>query len=236
MALRDLIKERLAALKLTQSHLAALIDRHPSYITDIMSGRKHRVQSRFVLPLAKALQIPPDDLYRAMTTVVPPVETAARSLTVVEYVGLSGDLIAAWHKPDQILLPSGPGKVVPVFRTMDELRTGKSQLAYRWPLTLGWNPAAYGLLNEAYNSNSIYGPIGFEREIVLVAPEIEIRRNDVCIAYLRRRLEFSPTLVGQFRDRGDNDVEIFATGRKYIIPIKDLIRIHRILAIFDANV
>jgi transcriptional regulator with XRE-family HTH domain len=235
MALRDLIKDRLAARKLTQAGLAALIGRHPSYITDIMSGRKHRVQTRFVLPLANALHISPDDLYRAMTTVVPPSEAESQSPPpTVDHVVLGDELIAAWRKPTRILLPSGGGKVVPIFRTLDELMSGESELSYRWPLTLGWNPAAYGLLSEAGKSGSIYNRICFAREIVLVAPEMKIRRNETFIAFTRSD-PFEPNFVCELLDRRDSEITVLRGG-KLSIRIKALMRAHRILAIFDAQV
>lgn len=61
--LRTIVAGQLKKLGVTQKELAEKAGLNPPYINEILSGKKLRVQRRFVPALAHALEIEPDVLY-----------------------------------------------------------------------------------------------------------------------------------------------------------------------------
>jgi transcriptional regulator with XRE-family HTH domain len=57
MTLQRLLRARIEALQLPKQDIAARAGVNPTYISDILSGKKRSIQQRFIPRLAHALQV-----------------------------------------------------------------------------------------------------------------------------------------------------------------------------------
>lgn len=246
MALRDLIKTRLAELKMTQGGLAAGIGVHPSYVSDLMHGRKSRIQPRFVEPLAQALQVTPDELFRSMSSSAIPARavvddapaagagvdhgSAAPTATENDSTHLAGPLTAPWIQTTEFAIPTGSGRLVPIFSSradVENWRTDKAVGKLRWPTNFAWSRSAYAWLEEV--------DLGFrlkKHELILACPEIEIRPGDLFLAFSRN----GPPLYYRLLKNSFKGPEIILSPHKTtVLNTEELRRTHRVLSVQDAD-
>jgi transcriptional regulator with XRE-family HTH domain len=229
MSLRDLVQERLSALKISQAALADRAGLPRSYVTDIIRKRKARIQPRFVETFARALEVSPEDLYSRMTATPPSLEQNQTFLSGDAYV-VDAALTSAWFEAKNFPAVTGSGRSVPLFSSNDELRmatldSGKTP-RYRWPITLPWTRGAYALSKER-------GSVETSRtEVLLLAPDLPVRSGDRCVVFD----SCAGTSGGGYEEvfvKNDGDVLIFEHDRR--LRTRNILKMHRLLAILAAS-
>lgn len=224
MSLRELIQSRIAELAINQATLAKRAGLRQSFITDVMQRRKVRIQPRFIEPLAKALEVTPDELYGSMTALLPSNAHEARP-TGDAFV-LKGSLIEPWYNNKEFSITTGAGRSVIVFNSASELTSsaawasGKASVRYRWPITLSWTRGAYALLEER-------SPYRGAKNILLIAPQVPIRTGDYCVVFMATNFS-----VRIFKQTIGTKIEFDCEGP---VAGQKIRRVHRLLGWLDAD-
>lgn len=242
MDLQQLVKDRIAALGLPKREIAARAGVNPTYISELISGKKRSIQKKFVSRLAFALQVDP--------------------LAIVESMGQEGeselspqDLVAAAREELVGLIiepflfsiedrmegeaPFLPDEAAIPFVTefpQDFIETQEQGTACPVGL-LRWESAFRGALGlYAVERGAITQSRGvWENEIYLAAPGLPIRIDDpflaVCSFGYRN---IAPRLYRlKAREESFLHVSYWFGPREETLPIAAVWRAHRIVATVD---
>jgi transcriptional regulator with XRE-family HTH domain len=206
--LRTIVAGQLKKLGVTQKELAERAGLNPTYINEILSGKKLRVQPRFVPALAHALEIDPDVLYeksaggkkRTKASSTP----AATRRTIIEANSpqtealFSNEMRAFQLDPD-----FDPDKHVPLFIEAFRsdyrpyLKVGEVAKfrPFVWPEFLGPSKGCYAMAASAVFQNTLSADW-----VYLVAPGRSIKLGDVFIGEFRYQLGSASLEVHKMQD------------------------------------
>jgi len=244
-SLKAIVSERIKELGVSQKEVALQARVNPTYINDIVTGKKLTVQRRFVPTLAFALKINPE-------IILAYVATKKNSITVRS--GSSGKIIIRAKSPWTKALFSSqmntfqldpefiPGRHVPLFLEplpqdfkahLKGANTLPANAKYRpmiWPESLGPSEGCYAMTATALNTKMV-----FDKSILLAAPHRSIKAGNIFIGVFSYeiysfRLELHRMIDATEREFILADV---MDGVERSVP-RQIVRIfHRVVAIFE---
>jgi transcriptional regulator with XRE-family HTH domain len=241
--LRTIVAERLNDLRITQKELSDRAGLSPTYINELVKGKKDRIQRRFVEKLALALEIEPDVLYdktgRAKKKPIASTTPAASRSTIIrahspETAALFSNEMPMFqsdpaYEPDRhvplfieavVFRPdiAGPWKIVAKFRP------------FVWPEFLGPSKGCYAMTSRALHDNTL-----FADSVFLVAPGHGIKSGDVFVGQFQFIMQASNLQVRRLLGATDEEFVLSGIngGDKFAVPRRAIMRFHKVVGLFE---
>jgi transcriptional regulator with XRE-family HTH domain len=237
--LKTIVGRRLKKLGVTQKELAEKAGLNPPYINEILSGKKHRVQGRFVPALAHALGIKPDVLYeysaggKKKTTAAATRRTIIRANSPETEALFSNEMRAFQLDPD-----FHPDKHVPLFieRFPSDYRVRLKDgdvekfRPFVWPEFLGPSKGCYAIRAGAVGENTLSA-----LWVYLVAPGRSIKLGDVFVGEFRYEMGSASLEVHKMQDATERSYVLtdIDGGHPRSVPRAVIKRFHKVVGFFE---
>lgn len=239
--LRAIVAKQLKKLDVTQKELAEKAGLNATYINEILSGKKLRIQRRFVPTLAHALQVEPDDLYKhsagrkkgrtASST------ASASPRTVIQANSPETQAIAFNKMPAlQSNEDFDPNRHVPLFieQIFRNIRHGHQDppkfRPFVWPEFLGPSEGCYAMTAKAALDDTL-SPLW----VLLVAPNRSIKLGDAFVGEFS--FVFGASYLHLYKMQDATELSFMVTdidgGNPKSFPRKALLRCHKVVGFLE---
>jgi transcriptional regulator with XRE-family HTH domain len=241
-SLRNLLRERLDQLGISQGELARRAGFNAQYISDILTGKKLSIRRDSVFKLALALEVSPLSLFRTLDPSFGEVGSARFTDFTDRWREITGPITNRLFSDNALgtILPANhrTSEVFPVLQhplSFDERkllsgRPGRGLKLYRWPSALGPANGGYGL---AYPEN----PLPILRGLLLAAPERPIKLGDLFIGFVVFERSRPAAWIFWYLD-SDGDffhLSVDMSEDTIKLPRAALARAHRIAAVLEPD-
>ena len=241
--LKAIVGGQLRKLGVTQKELAERAGLNPTYINELMTGKKLNIQRRFVESLAHALEIEPDVLYeKAGRTKKKPITslTAASSRrTIIRANSPETETLFSNEMHDFQMDPDfHPDKHVPLFVEpfpsdyRMRLKMGRVPRfqPFVWPGFLGSAKGCYAIKATAIGANTL-----FADSVFLVAPGRGIKSGDIFVGEFCYILGAARLQVQRLLDATEREFILadIGDGREKRVPRSVIKRFHKIVGLFE---
>jgi transcriptional regulator with XRE-family HTH domain len=242
--LKAIVGGQLKKLGVTQKELAERAGLNPTYINELVTGKKLGIQRRFVESLAHALEIEPDVLYekagRARKQPIEPPTPKSSRRTIIRANSPETESLFSVQLPAFQLEPTfHPDRHVPLFIEAFpsdyrlRLKMAGEVAKFRplvWPEFLGPSKGCYAIEAGALGVNALLAD-----SVFLVAPGRGLRSGDVFVGEFRYTMGSASLQVHRLLD---------ATGREFIladigdgheirVPRVVIKRFHKVVGLFE---
>lgn len=239
-SLKSLVEDRLKRLGISQRELAARAGVNPTYINEILSGKKKSIQTRFVPALAFALEVDPKDLTVGSTRPSQPKLKVADRRTIIRSNSpqvaprFSLDL-----RPFRVEPTFDPDRHVPLFvepfphdfPARVRLEDVPRFLPLVWPEYLGLSHGCYAMLADCVGASAL-----LPHSFYLVAPARRIESGTLFLGEFRYMEFHADYCVRAMIDATeDNFVLRNPDGLLETVPRGALRRLHRIVGLLESQ-
>ena len=241
--LKAIVGGQLKKLGVTQKELAERAGLNPTYINELVTGKKLSIQRRFVESLAHALEIEPDVLSeKAGRTKKHPIESPTPRSTRRTIIRANSPeteaLFSVELRAFQLDPNFDPDKHVPLFVEpfpsdyRMRLKMGRVP-KFRplvWPEFLGPLQGCYAIEAGAVGANTL-----FVDSVFLVAPGRGIKSGDVFVGEFRYTLGSAHLQVHRLLDATEREFILadIGDGREKRVPRGVIKRFHKIVGLFE---
>jgi transcriptional regulator with XRE-family HTH domain len=239
--LRTVVTEQLKKLGVTQKELAEKAGLTPTYINELVTGKKLTIQRRFVEKLAHALEIEPDVLYektgRAKKNTAVPTSTPTRRTIIRSGSPLTRTPFS--HEMDFQTVPK-PQTSVPLllnafakssrFKNYPFVWEELYQIeALAWPKFLGPAKGCYAITADALNVE-----VFFTDSVLLVAPGSSIKSGDYFVGTFSYKTDTATLELHKMLDATEREfILVDAEGREKRVPRTVIKQLHRVVGLFE---
>jgi transcriptional regulator with XRE-family HTH domain len=242
--LKAIVGGQLKKLGVTQKELAERAGLNPTYINELMTGKKLNIQRRFVESLAHALEIEPDVLYeKAGRTKKQPIESPTPRSTRRTIIRANSPETEALFPVELRAFQLDPNfdadKHVPLFvepfpsdyraRIKMAGEVAKFQ-PFVWPEFLGPAKGCYAIEAAAIGANTL-----FADSVFLVAPGRGIKSGDIFVGEFCYMLGSAHLQVHRLLDATEREFILadIGDGREKRVPRSVITRFHKVVGLFE---